>query len=148
MEPLYMKKNKKNRPTAGSKIAAGFMALLLIGGSIYYVVGLLWNHQKTLRCSVSQVTGLAFFPLPIRKANQSRIKSVQNKVTVAEYFFTSCPSICPMMNANFKQVYEKFKTNPDFVILSHTVDPDKDSVPVLKAYAEPAGCRKLRDGSF
>ena len=62
-------------------------------------------------------------------------KSVRNKVTVVEYFFTSCPSICPVMNGNLKEVHEKFKTNPDFMILSHTVDPERDSVSVMKKYA-------------
>jgi protein SCO1 len=62
-------------------------------------------------------------------------KSVKDKVTVAEYFFTSCPSICPVMNENLKDVYEKFKQDTSFVILSHTVDPERDSVSALKKYA-------------
>ena len=62
-------------------------------------------------------------------------KSVRNKVTVVEYFFTSCPSICPVMNGNLKEVYDKFKTNPGFMILSHTVDPERDSVAALKKYS-------------
>jgi protein SCO1 len=66
-------------------------------------------------------------------------KSVRNKVTVVEFFFTSCPSICPVMNSNLKEVYEKFKTNPGFMILSHTVDPERDSVSAMKKYAKRFG---------
>jgi protein SCO1 len=63
-------------------------------------------------------------------------KSVEYKVTLVEFFFTSCPSICPRMNENLKEVYKKFKPDKGFVILSHTVDPERDSVSVLKKYAE------------
>ncbi|RAJ01695.1 protein SCO1/2 [Chitinophaga skermanii] len=63
-------------------------------------------------------------------------KDVHGKFYVAEYFFTTCTGICPRMNDNMEKVYEKYKTDTSFLILSHTVDPDNDSVPVLKAYAE------------
>lgn len=66
-------------------------------------------------------------------------KTVKNKVTLVEYFFTSCPSICPIMNENLKSVYEKFKQDTGFMILSHTVDPERDSVAVLNKYAKRYG---------
>ena len=61
---------------------------------------------------------------------------VLGKVYVAEYFFTTCPSICPIMNTNMKKIYEAYKNEPDFVILSHTCDPDNDNVARLKQYAD------------
>ena len=73
-------------------------------------------------------------------------KSVENKVTVVEYFFTSCPSICPIMNENLKEVYKKFKQDTGFMILSHTVDPEQDSVSVLKKYAKR--CAPRLNGNF
>ncbi len=66
-------------------------------------------------------------------------KDLANRVYVAEYFFTTCMGICPKMNKNMQVVYEKFKNNPDFLILSHTVNPENDSVPVLKRYADSIG---------
>ncbi|WP_114790369.1 SCO family protein [Niabella yanshanensis] len=63
-------------------------------------------------------------------------KDVDGKVYVAEFFFTTCPGICPMMNDNMKQVYEKFKNEPDFRILSYTCDPQTDSAARLKVYAD------------
>lgn len=66
-------------------------------------------------------------------------EDVNGKIYVAEYFFTTCTGICPKMNANMEKVYAKYKDNPDFLILSHTVDPEHDSVPVLKAYAQKHG---------
>lgn len=62
-------------------------------------------------------------------------KDVAGKVTVVEYFFTTCPGICKQMNRNLGHVYKAFRGNPDFMILSHTVDPEADSVPALRAYA-------------
>ncbi|MGL6266537.1 MAG: SCO family protein, partial [Chitinophagaceae bacterium] len=54
-------------------------------------------------------------------------------------FFTTCKGICPKMNRNMKLVYEELKKEPDFIILSHTVDPETDSVARLKHYADSIG---------
>ncbi len=63
-------------------------------------------------------------------------KNVKGKVLAVNYFFTTCNSICPKMNNNLKPVYEIFKNEPGFLLLSHTSDPKRDSVPVLKRYAD------------
>ncbi|HET9826146.1 MAG TPA: SCO family protein, partial [Chitinophagaceae bacterium] len=54
-------------------------------------------------------------------------KNVAGKVYLANYFFTSCKSVCPKMNNEVKNVYEHFKNEKDFLILSHTSDPGTDS---------------------
>lgn len=66
-------------------------------------------------------------------------KDVEGKVYVAEFFFTTCKGICPRMNTNMKQVYEHFKNEKDFLILSHTSDPDNDTPQQLKKYADSMG---------
>jgi len=66
-------------------------------------------------------------------------KDVAGKVFVAEYFFTTCRSICPIMNNNMRSVYDVFKNEKNFMILSHSSTPDIDSVPVLKRYADSMG---------
>jgi protein SCO1/2 len=66
-------------------------------------------------------------------------KNVPGKVYIAEYFFTTCKGICPKMNRNMKAVYEQLKNEPGFMILSHTVDPETDSVARLKHYADSMG---------
>ena len=58
------------------------------------------------------------------------------KVYVAEFFFTSCPSICPIMNKNMKRIENRFGNRQDFGIASFSIDPIKDTPSVLKAYAE------------
>ena len=66
-------------------------------------------------------------------------KNVEGKVYLAEFFFTTCPGICPKMNTNLRPVYEKYKSNPEFLILSHTVNPSTDTVGRLKQYADSMG---------
>ena len=66
-------------------------------------------------------------------------KDIRNRIYVAEYFFTTCKGICPKMNKNMKAIYEQFKTDSSFLIVSHTVNPDTDSLPVLRHYADSLG---------
>ena len=58
------------------------------------------------------------------------------KVYVIEFFFTTCPTICPVMNANMKRLEEAFGNRDDFGIASFTIDPEKDTPEQLKRYAE------------
>jgi protein SCO1 len=66
-------------------------------------------------------------------------KNIAGKVYIAEYFFTTCKGICPKMNRNMKMIYEELNKEPDFMILSHTVDPETDTVARLKNYADSMG---------
>jgi protein SCO1/2 len=61
---------------------------------------------------------------------------VAGKVQVVEFFFTTCKGICPKMNNALLGISQKFKDEEDFIILSHTVDPDTDSVGRLKYFAD------------
>jgi protein SCO1 len=63
-------------------------------------------------------------------------KDIEGKVYVAEYFFTTCQGICPKMNANMRRVYDEYKTEENFLILSHTCMPEVDSVLILKKYEQ------------
>ena len=61
---------------------------------------------------------------------------VKGKVYVATFFFTTCTSVCPRLNNNLKPVNEEFRNEPNFLILSYTCDPSRDSVARLKLYAD------------
>nr|WP_294899348.1 SCO family protein [uncultured Pedobacter sp.] len=65
--------------------------------------------------------------------------SLKNSVYVADFFFTSCPSICPVMSKNMLTVYNKYKGNNEVRFISYTIDPKYDTVPVLKKYANKLG---------
>lgn len=76
---------------------------------------------------------------PFRFTNQDgqviTEKNYEGKVYLAEFFFTTCPSICPKMAGTLELVQEKLKDVKNFAILSHTIDPEHDTPPVLKDYA-------------
>ncbi len=59
----------------------------------------------------------------------------EGKIYVTDFFFVTCPTICPKMTDQMLRVYEEFNENSDILLLSHTVMPEEDSVPVLKEYA-------------
>ena len=62
-------------------------------------------------------------------------ETYRNKIYVADFFFTSCPGICPKLTKNMRVIQDKYKDDPNVLLLSHTVMPWADSIPVLKAYA-------------
>jgi len=66
-------------------------------------------------------------------------KTFDNKIYVADFIFLSCTSICPSMTSEMKKVYEAFKTNPHIYFLSHTIDPENDTIPRLKSFTEALG---------
>jgi protein SCO1/2 len=62
-------------------------------------------------------------------------KDYEGKIYVADFFFTTCGSICPIMTTNMVDIQSAFLNNPKVMLLSHTVFPETDSVSVLKKYA-------------
>jgi protein SCO1/2 len=75
--------------------------------------------------------------------NQDSVEVTQdafnNKIYVADFFFTSCTTICPVMHRNMKTIYDKYKGNPEVMFLSHTIDFKYDKPSVLKKYAKKLG---------
>ena len=67
----------------------------------------------------------------------------KGKVTVMEFFFTSCPTICPVMNRNMRLLDDEFHEREDFAIASFTIDPEHDTPKVLTEYAERYGVKSL-----
>jgi protein SCO1/2 len=66
-------------------------------------------------------------------------KTFDNKIYVADFIFLDCPTICPKMTNEMIKVYEAYKTNPNILYISHTIDPFNDSIPRLKSYSENLG---------
>lgn len=66
-------------------------------------------------------------------------KDYEGKVYVIEFFFATCPTICPRMNKNLIQIQNEFKGFEDFGIASFTINPENDTPEVLKAYADKYG---------
>ncbi len=66
-------------------------------------------------------------------------KDYENKIYVADFFFTRCQTICPIMASNMTKIQEAFKNDESIMLLSHSVTPVMDSIPVLRAYADKKG---------
>lgn len=66
-------------------------------------------------------------------------EDLQDKICIANFFFTRCPSICPPMRTELISIAEEFSEAKNVMFISHTIDPKHDSIPVLKTYAEATG---------
>ena len=66
-------------------------------------------------------------------------QQVNGKIYVADFFFISCPTICPVMKREMIRVFDAYKGDPDLMILSHTIDPQHDTLALLKQYATDLG---------
>jgi len=109
-----------------------FFAALFVG--FYFLLTALipgFSEKK-----VPPVSHVKPFDFETQDGRRFTNKEVEGKVYVAEFFFTTCPGICPMMNNNMRTVYDAFKDEKDFLILSYTCDPDRDSASQLKHYAD------------
>lgn len=82
---------------------------------------------------------VAPFSLINQRGETFTAENVSGKVYVANFFFTTCPTICPAMNSQVKRVYKHFEDWEDVLFLSHTVMPETDSAPQLFYYAERLG---------
>lgn len=70
-------------------------------------------------------------------------EDLTGKIYLADFFFTRCPTICPIMSKNMLEVAKHFQHEPRFAIISHTIDPDHDTPSVLKTYAQKLGAPDL-----
>jgi protein SCO1 len=82
---------------------------------------------------------IADFSLMNQNGRKITEQAYKDKIYVADFFFTTCPTICPIMTKNMAEVQAEILEDPDVLLLSHTVTPDLDSVPQLKAYALEKG---------
>ena len=85
---------------------------------------------------------------PFRFVNQDSAivtnATFTGKIYVADFFFTSCPTICPKVKKNMLRIYEKYADRPELNFLSHSIDVKYDTVPRLKAYADNLNIRSDR----
>ena len=109
-----------------------FFIVLAVG---FYLVLIAFNPGIDKK-SIPPISYVRPFSFTNQDGEKITDKDVAGKVYVAEYFFTTCKGICPKMNNNMKLVYERFKNDNDFLILSHTCDPETDSASQLKKYSD------------
>ena len=88
---------------------------------------------------ISKYHTIADFSFTNQNGQTITQKDYEGKIYVADFFFTTCPTICPIMQDNMLEIQKAFKDNSNVLLLSHTVMPHIDSVPVLKKYALEKG---------
>jgi protein SCO1/2 len=85
---------------------------------------------------------------PFRFVNQDSSvvtnETVSNKIYVADFFFTTCRTICPIMKTQMLRVYEAVKDDSEVLLLSHTIDPEYDTVALLRDYARRLGAESSK----
>jgi protein SCO1/2 len=74
--------------------------------------------------------------------------TVKGKVYVADFFFTSCPTICPIMKKEMLRIFEEYDGNTKFQILSHSIDPTFDTVEILRDYSQKLGIENASTWNF
>ena len=84
---------------------------------------------------VRKYHSIADFKLVNQNGDTITQNTYADKIYVADFFFTTCPSICPVMTANLAEVQDEFKDDNEVLLLSHSVTPEIDSVAQLKKYA-------------
>lgn len=109
------------------------------------------SRSKNVSTQVSDQTKLAFlningepkkvpeFSFTDQNGNIITNKDYEGKVYLVEFFFTTCPTICPRMNSNLIQIQNNFEGIDNFGVASFTINPNYDTPEVLKAYAEKYG---------
>jgi protein SCO1/2 len=115
------------------KAAIYIVFFVVLIAAFYYFLFKGTDNWKVKMPVLSYVQPFSFTNQDGQKVTES---VYQNKITVVEYFFTTCKGICPKLNTNMKAIYELYQKEPDFQIISHTCNPGTDSVPVLKHYAD------------
>jgi len=110
--------------------------LFLVLAFYAVLINVIPGFTKSKLPPISYVQPFSFTNQDGKRVTQS---DVEGKVYLANYFFTTCKSICPRMNNEVKKVYEHFRKENGFLILSHTSDPETDSSSRLKWYADSMG---------
>jgi protein SCO1 len=117
------------------KIFVIFFAILILGFLTVYKY-IMNNTLHNLPVNGQPGHRVGSFSFIDQDSNIVTEQDVKDKIYVTEFFFTTCKSICPIMNDNMLKVYEAFKNEKDFMILSHTVMPDVDTVAQMKRYSQ------------
>lgn len=123
------------------KITSILIAFFILLAAAFFVVVIPMIKGREAKKPALPVLGTNFnhhvqpFSFTTQDGTVFTEKNIAGKICVIEYFFATCKGMCPKMNSNMEKVYTAFRNNDRVLILSHTVDPEKDSAAALKAYA-------------
>ncbi len=99
------------------------------------------SNHKNGETGLVKIGAAPIFELTDQNGQKINNETYKGKVDIVEFFFTTCPSICPVMNRNMVDIQNKFFGNPNFGIVSISIDPEHDTPKVLKEYAKTIGLK-------
>ncbi len=117
-----------------SKKILGYLLFFVVLVSVFYYF--LFRGTDKWKTKLPVISYVKPFHFTTQDGLSYTDRDMLGKVCVVEYFFTTCKGICPKMNTNMKTIYEAFKDEPNFMIVSHTCNPGTDSAARLKVYAD------------
>jgi protein SCO1/2 len=104
--------------------------------TVFAIVNWYERTVQSLPVLINKEHRIGDFKLINQQGNKSTTEEWRGKIVVANFFFTHCPVICPKMTANLKKLQETFAGNENLMLVSFSVDPQRDSVAELKKYTE------------
>lgn len=119
--------------------------------TIFFIIGAWWIGVRIIESAQPLSSGLGYYAKDTTAAMQYLVrdfsfcdqdsqiitrKKFENKIWITDFFFSTCEGICPIMNINLAAIQDSFSSDTNVLILSHTVDPQTDDIPTLKAYAK------------
>jgi protein SCO1 len=144
----------KQNPITGIRKAVYLFLVLLLPATIYFILTTGKHNMLSLPIygnrdvSVKMVDGkevadtiyhtLPPFSFTNHRGEALSTEDIEGKIIVANFFFTTCPTICPKMTSGLVHASQRLSEFPQVVLLSHTVDPETDTVEVLSEYAKKA----------
>ncbi len=99
------------------------------------------NHKNADKTGLVAIGPAPKFELTDQNGEKINNKTYDQKVHVVEFFFSTCPSICPIMNRNMVDIQNEFFGNPNFGIVSISINPEYDTPTILKQHAEDIGVK-------
>jgi protein SCO1/2 len=114
-------------------IYIGFFTLLFAG---FYIALTFYEGGDMWRKKLPRISEVKPFTFVNQLGDTITERHVAGRVQVVEFFFSTCKGICPKMNASMQQIEKEFNAEEDLIFLSHTVDPETDSVGRLKRFAD------------
>lgn len=105
-----------------------------------FLLGVFWGTDSW-KVKLPVISHVKPFSFATQNGDSISNIDLEGKVYIANYFFTTCKGICPRLNDNIAKVYQSFEKDSGFVVVTHTCQPEIDSIVLLKKYADSIGAQ-------
>jgi len=117
------------------RIIAISLIILVPAAFYYYFFGFGGKGEREAPKELPKLWQIPYYSFTNQNGEKITSDDLKGYIYVADFFFTSCPGFCPKLSADFEKVQQAFHDKPEVKLVSFTVDPIRDSVPVLKKYS-------------